>query len=232
MWLRRLIQRSHAASHPDAVAARSTSTLAGSDSPSTQIQSNSSSAIYAPTVEGEPLRQGEVLTGVIQRRRSFRSLSSETPEMEEIRHPYVIVVTQDCDLEQDHRARTSAESPAIPIEKLMPNILFVQAVTWQELIAGLPKGKDIMKRVMQNKDERYQVIEQIDAPVDAAGEGVPALGVDFRRCFTVPTDEVYVQLSSNARRRCRLNSPYLEHFSKRFADFLNRVALPRDHRVG
>ena len=186
MWLRRLIQRFRAAFLPGAMAAGTTSALVASDSLRTPIPPNSSSAIYAPIVAGEPLRQGEVLTDVIQRRRSFRSLSGDKPELEEIRHPYVIVVTQDCDLEQDHRARTNAESLAIPNEKLIPNILFVQAVTAQELIASLPKGKDILKRVVQNKDERYHVFEHTDPVADATGEGVPALGVDFKRCFTVP----------------------------------------------
>jgi hypothetical protein len=226
MWLRHQIQRIRAAFSSTAILDRSGSVLA-----TRNISADASPAIYASIVAGEPLRQGEVLTGVIQRRRSFRSLGENNPELEEIQHPYVLVVSQDCDLEQDHRQRTNTEAPANTSDKLMPNVLLVQAVKAQELIAALPKGKDIYKRVIQNKDERYHVLQRVEPHADSTAVGVPALGIDFKRCFSVPTDELYVQLSSHAIRRTRLYSPYLEHFSKRFADFLNRVALPADHRI-
>lgn len=187
--------------------------------------------IYIVSGTTGPLRQGEILTDVIQRRRSFRSLSLATPEIDEIRHPYSIVVTQDCDLEQDHTARTGTTPQKNPNDKLIPNLLLVQAVTVVELIAGLPKGKDILRRVVQNKDERYHVFEKVVPTQDALGQGLPALGADFKRYFTVPTDELYAQLGSGARRRTQLNSTYLEHFGQRFAAYLSRVALPKEHQV-
>jgi hypothetical protein len=60
-------------------------------------------------------------------------------------------------------------------------VLLVQVVTVGELLAGLPKGKDILKRVVQNKDERYHVFEQVEFAQDATGQGLPALGADFKR---------------------------------------------------
>jgi hypothetical protein len=184
--------------------------------------------IYIVSGTTGPLRQGEILTDVIQRRRSFRSLSLATPEIDQIRHPYSIVVTQDCDLEQDHTARNGTTTGT---DKLIPNVLLVQVVTVKELLAGLPRGKDILKRVIQNRDERYHVFEKAAATQDALGQGLPALGADFKRYFTVPTDELYAQLGSGARRRTQLNSTYVEHFGQRFAAYLSRVALPREHQV-
>ena len=53
----------------------------------------------------------------------------------------------------------------------------------------------------------------------AIGEGMPELGIDFKRYFTIPTDEVYFRIRAEAQRRSRLRSPYLEHLSNRFYSF-------------
>jgi len=88
--------------------------------------------------------------------------------------------------------------------------------------------------VQQNKDERYQVLQNVPLDADALGIGVVALGIDFKRYFTLPTAEVYRQLElrlENCSRRTVLLSPYLEHFSVRASGFQCRVALPIDHLV-
>jgi len=188
----------------------------------------SSAIIYILPVTTGPLRQGEILSNVIQRRRSFRSLMQENPEIEEIRHPYCIIASQDCDLEQDHDARNGGTTST---DKMIPNVLFLQAVTKAELIAALAAGSDIRKRVLGNRDDRYQVLERVANTVDTLGQGLPSLGVDFKLYFTVPTDELYAQLGSGTRRRTQLNSNYLERFNQRFAGYLSRVALLREHRI-
>jgi hypothetical protein len=159
---------------------------------------------------------------------SFQSLTLAVPEIEEIRHPYCVIATQDCDLEQDHKARNE-EEPAT--DKMIPNVLLLQAVSAAELIAGLPKGRDILKRVIGNRDDRFHVLESVEASCDTSGQGLPSLGIDFKRYFKVPTDELYAQLNFGTRRRTQLNSNYLEHFNQRCAGYQSRVALLREHRV-
>jgi hypothetical protein len=188
-------------------------------------------AVYVRIQATDPLRQSEILTDVIQKRQSLQSLGTEKPVLEEIRHPYAIVATQDCDLEQDFNARKSQPSTDKSVaDKLIPNVLLLEAISVTELLANL-SGSDIRKRVRQNKDERYHVLQKVEARDDAEGAGLPSLGVDFKRFFTVPTDELYVQLRSNAKRRTCLASSYLEHLSNRFAAFQSRVALPVEHKI-
>lgn len=184
--------------------------------------------IYVLPVIPGPLRQGEILTDVIQRRRSFQSLSQAVPQIEEIRHPFCIIVSQDCDLEQDYKARYG-EKPAT--DKLLPSVLLLQVETYVGLTSALPSDSKIRKLVSENRHERYHVFEQVSGTVDSPGEGLPALGTDFKRYFTVPTEELYAQLQpeSNAQRRTQLNTNYLEHFNQRFAGYLSRVALLRPH---
>jgi len=185
--------------------------------------------VYSTSVRGEPLRQCEILTGVIQRRRSFRSLVLE-PELEEINHPYSIVVNQDCDLEQDFKWALDSEGQAKSGTRPTPCVLLLEALIRDSMLDTAP-DKHIRRRVKQNQDERYHCLEEIPAPCDAEGAGVPALAVDFKKFFTVPTDELYYEIQSRTKRRARLNSPYLENFSRRFANFLSRVALPAEEQV-
>lgn len=60
--------------------------------------------------------------------------------------------------------------------------------------------------------------------------GLPELGIDFKKIFTIPTDEIYQRIAlGQVKRRAVLVSPYLEHLSSRFAYFLSRIALPQEH---
>ena len=88
------------------------------------------------------------------------------------------------------------------------------------------------KAITQNKNERYQCIESVPSEQDSAGEGLAALGIDFKRYFTLPTDELYKRIALGlVRRRCRLKTPYAEQLASRFFYFQSRIALPQDHQV-
>ena len=61
------------------------------------------SPVYVPISAGDRLFQGEILANVVER---VVSGSGEKLGAREIVHPFAVLVTQDCDLEQDHRARS------------------------------------------------------------------------------------------------------------------------------
>ena len=165
----------------------------------------------------------EILSGVSQHRKSFQSLRLPDPELETILHPLCIVISQDCDLAQDFQSRLNG-SPSP-----LTDVLLCVVVAATELKGNVPPGRDIWKRIVQNKDERYQFLRAVAAVQDFANEGLPELGVDFRRCFSVPTEELYEQFNLGATRRCRLLSPFKEHLMNRLGHFIARVGLPRDH---
>lgn len=168
------------------------------------------------------LCHGEVLLGLIRSRLDPARYTDAEPGVLRVTYAYAVVLSQSCDLMQDFTARQGGKPQ-------LPDVLFCQAPTAEE-IRGLCGGSDIWKRIKQNKDERYQFLEGIPADCDACGEGVPELTIDFKRYFTVPTEEVYYLIQSGqARRRCVLCTPYLEHLGSRLAYFLGRIALPRDH---
>jgi hypothetical protein len=166
---------------------------------------------------------------VTQFRVDVATLGTEELSLDSEDQPFGIVVSQDCDLEWDFRERQKAV-PAL--HKLLPSILFCEVSVADELRGrnGLDSG--LWKRVRENKDERYHFLRAVMPEQDSLAEGLPSLAIDFKRYFTVPTDELYAQLANGeTRRRTRLLSPYLEHCCSRFAYFQQRVALPEDHFV-
>lgn len=183
--------------------------------------------IYEKSPLGSPLRQGEIITNLIQLKAAVSSLSTEEPEIIPVVHPYAIVVTQDCELVQDFKPRSEGN---LESDKIIPSVLFCQVVTAEQLRGRADIKSDIWKRIKQNKDERYQFLEKVLREDDTLNEGLPELSIDFKRYFTLPTDEVYFRLEVEAKRRSRLRSPYMEHLSSRFYYFQCRVALPADHR--
>lgn len=180
--------------------------------------------IYTPSSSG-PLRQGEIISNLAQASIRPETIYTNEPVIVYEDHPFVIVVTQGCDLDQDFNARQRLAKE----DKILPNVLFCQMVSAEDLKQANDLNTSLWGRVRKNKDERYHFFQKIAPEQDALNEGLPELGVDFKRYFTLPTDEVYQRLQSEARRRCRLLSPYLEHFSTRFAYYQFRVALPEDH---
>lgn len=176
---------------------------------------------------GFGLRQGEILSDIAQLRFDTATLGTAASSGEPMYHPYAVLISQDCDLEQDFTVRQKQ----IVSDKRLPNVLFCEVATAEELFGRVKTlGSKLWDRIRINKDERYHFLQAVDGSCDARQIGLPEMGIDFKRYFTIPTDEIYKRIEiGEAKRRCVLVSPYLEHLSSRFAYFLSRVALPEDH---
>ena len=180
--------------------------------------------IFGSSVRGA-LHQGEVLSGVKQYVR-VPAKDDTVVGFLEIVHPYCVVLSQECDLDWDFTARADTDQSST---KLLINVLCCAAVEEDDIRQSKGLKSDIWRRVKNNKDERFQYLEECPSDVDATGIGVPPLVLDFKGYFTIPTTEIYEQLQEHAFQRCRLTTPHAEHLSLRFAYFQARVALPRDH---
>ncbi len=174
------------------------------------------------------LRQGEILSNVVQSQLSLASVGGP-PEVDFKHHPFAVLLTQDCDLEQDFDAKQKGKMN----DKRLPGLLFCEMATAEETKVrvaenNLKQWERLSIRI--NKNERYHFFQKVDPSCDARQIGLDELVVDFKRYFTLPTEEVYRRIEcGEAHRRCVLVSPYLEHLSSRFAYYLSRVALPLDH---
>jgi len=194
----------------------------------------SSTPIYLPPSSTE-LRQGEVVTGLLHSSLTGESLAQflssgklSDNQIAVLRYEYALVLTQDCDLEQDYRVRAAGGTS----DKLLQHILFCEAAPADSFHEDPAlKSREIRKHFANNKLERYQYLGPIDPSLDSDGKGIPALGLDFKRYFTIPTELVYLQIKSGVKRRARLAVPFAEHLSDRFFAYHARIALPAQHYI-
>jgi hypothetical protein len=194
--------------------------------------SGTSTRAYLSSLGVTRLHQGEILSNVVER------LVKWTPDAEggddfgfaEVVHPYVVVLAQDCDLEQDANGRATRGLDESKLRNaLISNVLLIVASEFENAKSLFP-GSDVRKRAKQNKDERFHFLSAVPAADDALTFGIPSMVLDFKRFFTYPTEELLNSISrGEARQRARLSSPYVEHLSSRFGYFIQRVGLPQDH---
>jgi hypothetical protein len=186
--------------------------------------------IYQASNKDCSLRQGEILTGVVQYKPVADELLQQTQELsfEAVLHPYVIVVTQDCDLDWDYKNRNSQD---IQLSKSLNSIILCEIGTAQEIrdTADNMNTKE-WGLVKNHRHERFYFFEKIPAENEIEKEGLPELTADFKRVFGMDSNTLYHQIEIGMiKRRTVLVSPYLEHFSRRYYCFHGRVALPSQY---
>lgn len=193
--------------------------------------------VFRPAPIDGVFRQGEIVSDVVQLHIRAASLGNDSVdlELEEKIHPFALVLTQDCDLDWDFKARETQPHQDTSQEnkrqaKLVPNVLMCELTTTEVLRPRLA-GSDVLKRIRNSQDERYHYFPAVLSGSDRAEEGLPDLIADFKRVFSIPTDELYMRLQLGLRRRVVLQSPYLQHLSTRFGYYCFRVALPEQDQL-
>lgn len=191
------------------------------------------SPIYSAAISGG-FRQGEILSGVVQFRLSRDHFSihqgsdGEAVRVEIITHPLSVIVTQDCDLDQEYRKR---QNRAFVDEAIPPNVLLCEVFEASSIRhpESATLARPIWDQIKANNHARYQFLEAVPNSEDRSGEGLPELCIDFKKYFTIPINEMYAKKESIGR-RCVLCSPYREHLTTRFAYYLCRIPLPEEHQ--
>jgi hypothetical protein len=119
----------------------------------------------------------------------------------------LIVVTQSCDLEND-KVEFVALCPIHTLPEFAAvNPKFTQHKNWEPVRRGNVFGLHMV------------------ASHDAPDSNTASLVVDFGHIVSLPIQYLTTHAASMGS-RCRLSSPYLEHFSQAFARFFMRVGLP------
>jgi hypothetical protein len=185
--------------------------------------------IYCAVTAGERLYQGELLERVNAWGPAYDENNHDAVVgLQPIVHALSLVLSQDCDLAQDWTRRQTD----IWAETDLRSVLLCPAFPAEDLRRQQSLSSRRWETVRQNKDERYAYLAEVPVESDLAHTGHPAILLDLTNYFTVRTPELYRQLRTNdARSRCRLETPWREHLQARFAAFLARIGLPRDHFV-
>lgn len=148
--------------------------------------------------------------------------------------PYVVVLTQDCDLEQNMNARNKLTDYAEPVEndKHLISVIVAPLYNAEHLFSGEHLSEigiasqrfnsGLKKAVLSNQNARYHYIEFDDSVV------LPISIIDFKHYFSVSLN----WLEGNITRRiCGLNPIYRELVSQRFSNYLSRIGLPNPEGI-
>lgn len=176
-------------------------------------------------VTEDRIRQGDIFRDL-----EFRFVNDDG-STGSIAFPFWVVLTQDCDLEQDYSAKKNLADPAYTgkknQDKLIQTVLACPAFVADQLKEGTHMSdvswtmerwsSDLWKPIKGNNNARFHMLPQ------NTEFSLPDLVIDFKRFFTLPREYCYSNASSRA---ASVDDLFKEAISQRFAYYLSRVALP------
>jgi len=176
-------------------------------------------------------RLGRVSQGDIYRDVEFVEYAVEKKgiiEISKIVFPFVIVLTQDCDLDQDSKVRRRVDLTQTQ-DKLILSVLVAPLYNVEQVYIGEHLDQLAVKMQMISKNKtpgRYLRINEIpryhylEFP---QGVAISPSVIDFKHYFSV--NVVYLRRKKSDL-VCQVSPLYREDISHRFASFLSRIGLP------
>lgn len=151
-------------------------------------------------------------------------------EISKIEFPYIVVLSQDCDLKQDFQYRWGRPRKD-DHDKYLISVLVAPLYNAENVFQGdhLEKlglkmyninsgSKSVKEKIISNEIPRYHYLEfPSSIPI------VPSI-IDFKHYFTMNVEQM-----KNLKKDqfvCKISELYRERVSQRFADFLSRIGLP------
>lgn len=141
--------------------------------------------------------------------------------------PYLVVVSQDCDLEHDFNNRSNPDSKNH--DKYLQNILYLPAFVSESVKEGShfasfnlkmeSWASDPWRKIKSNQNYRFHYLVQWEQLQ------IPELIIDFKHYGTISRELLYRQ-ENKGKYLGSIAELFRENLSSRFAYYLSRVALP------
>lgn len=176
---------------------------------------------------GNRVAQGDIVSNV----EHVESVSESSGDLSvaKIIFPFVVVLTQDCDLSQDFTFRHGRPAKDSHDKYIFSAIVaplynvehFFQGEHLSRLgyrMQQINRKRTPGKTILQNDNPRYHYM---DFPEDVP---IPPSVVDFKHYFTVNVE--YLRQQRRKEFVCRVSPLYRELLTQRFANFLARIGLP------
>lgn len=188
---------------------------------------------YLPPPSDGSLRQGEILSGIIEHRAVIcaQPLEERNVPVESIPHHLAVILSADCDLEQDFNTRFLRKSLADGSQStsvdesdhhLFPYIAVCDLFPPSH-VRGRFNHKELWKRVVQNQDERYHHFVDQGCNIQSLSD----VYIDFKKAFALPIMAVYRSIIDKQVQRVALVPEiYLHDLMHRYYSFLSRIAVP------
>jgi hypothetical protein len=166
--------------------------------------------------------QGDILRDV-----SIKIVEDIDNKVIELFFPYIVIVSQDCDLENS-KYKVPSETEQFN-NQFLPSIIFLPAFPEETVREGKHLEKlfnvvqakinsDLWKPIKKNHNERYHYLSRF------SNLQVPDLIIDFKTYFTAPT-KYFSQFYEN-HYLATVNELFREELSQRFSYYLSRIATP------
>lgn len=147
-------------------------------------------------------------------------------EISKIIFPLIIILTQDCDLAQDHMFREEKKKTQDKylLSSLVAPLYNVEHVLKGEHLSELGLAMQVfdsktkINNLRLNEIPRYHYLDfPSEIPI------VPSV-IDFKQYFTA--NIIYLSKIKKENFVCKVSELYREDISQRFASFLSRIGLP------
>lgn len=184
--------------------------------------------------DSERVRQGDIYSKVPYYE-SYKELNGEF-ELTIYEFPYVLVLTQDCDLEQNKSARSKeaglTQQDLTVNDKHLISVIVVPLYNSEHLLSGThldqlkiktgTLGGELKKTILKNQNPRYHYIEFNDDII------LPNSVIDFKHYYSVSLE--WLELNTT-NRVCGIEQLYRELISQRFSNYLSRIGLPESQSI-
>jgi hypothetical protein len=159
---------------------------------------------------------------------TIKSKGKREYNITETKYDYTVILTQECDLEQDYKNRVE---PREDQDSYIQMILMAPAYLAESLRNGvhLEQYGQVMQhintkdwnKVKKQENKRYHYI-QADAEMN-----VPELAIDFKHFYTLSRDYFYNNIMNDSY-FISMTILHREVLSQRFCNFLARIGIPDD----
>jgi hypothetical protein len=185
---------------------------------------------YYRKYDADRIVQGDILSEV-----KFRDWDWDTKKnnviIYEKKLPYIVILSQDCDLEQDFKYRTTEVKNN---DKILQSILVCPAYGWQEFIDGIHLKDYKLKMEEISSTEQKKKIKQQQVPrfhylEEDSEKQIPPLVIDFKHYYTLPVE--FLRHIYKKHYAYSLEELFRESLSQRFSFYLSRIGLPEIKKV-
>lgn len=139
--------------------------------------------------------------------------------------PYIVILTQDCDLEWDFKYRTTTQKND---DKKLQSVLVCPAYGWEKFIQGehLKKFELTMETIHSDKRKliKKQQVSRFHYLEEDVKDQIPALVIDFKHYYTLPIG--FLRHIYKNHYAYSMNELFRECLSQRFSFYLSRIGLP------
>jgi hypothetical protein len=185
--------------------------------------------MYFKSEERKHISQGDIFADFIYVR--WAEQKGGDIDLDDIKIPFFVVLTQSCDLEQDFKDRQKNSDEKR--DKYIQSILVCPAYNAEKLRIGehLKSEGLVMQQftaeqwsvLKKNRNFRYHFLPRNDSM------GIPELVIDFKQYYTIPTHILY---KITAKYVCSFEPLFREDVSQRFSYYLSRIGLPESKEKG